>query len=770
MKTIKSYMLALAAVAASAAVMTTLPACSDDFETPEAVEPTTDLVPNTTIAELKKRFWQGDFNYVTKVPANKDGSHVIIHGWVTSSDEESNFYKNLVIQDETAAITMSINSYNLYLRYRRGQEIVLDMTDMYIGKYRGLQQLGMPEEYFQGNTDQASFMSPEFFQIHAHLKGYPDLSKIDTLAVDNFDEFNTNPSNVRKYQSRLVRFRNVSFVNGGKALFSAWHTSDNDLQNQNITDSRGNQIPVRTSGYSTFWNNVLPTGVGDVVAVASYYQNSANPKSSPWQLVLIDLEGCIGFAEPKGDITNPYTVDDVVQLEAAGQTGTGWVKGYIVGAPNIDVTSITANENIQWEAGEDGFALANTLVIGQTAETREIDHALVIELPSGSVFQTLGNLREHPELLGREILVNATFAKYMDTYGLTGNSGAADSFKIEGVENGDVPDNPDQPVDPGVGSGKSEIKIDFSDPEALGVVKAAPSEATVSDGFTYDGVKVTITQGQGFGLNQELRFFTSAAGVVDFRCSSGGGSKGHTFTVQYGDNIKKIVFTGAYSQQDKNFNFTADPGTFTAPDWTGDSKTVTFTTTGEVHLLSMTIYTDGDGSGDTPVTPPVTGGATVFEETFASGQGQFTIENVVMPDAASYIWTADTQYGYMKASAYISGVSYASDSYLISPAVNLSGATGCKISFEHVFNKFPDLAFAKANCTLCVREVGSTDWTAVPIPNTSDNTAWKPFANSGDIDLSRWDGKNIQFAFRYVSEEGKSGTWEVKNVKLTKAN
>ena len=65
MKTIKSYMLALAAVAASAAVMTTLPACSDDFETPEAVEPTTDLVPNTTIAELKERFWQGDFNYVT---------------------------------------------------------------------------------------------------------------------------------------------------------------------------------------------------------------------------------------------------------------------------------------------------------------------------------------------------------------------------------------------------------------------------------------------------------------------------------------------------------------------------------------------------------------------------------------------------------------------------------------------------------------------------------------------------------------------------------
>ncbi len=759
MKTIKSYMLALAAVAASAAVMTTLPACSDDFETPEAVEPTTDLVPNTTIAELKERFWQGDFNYVTKVPANEDGSHVIIHGWVTSSDEESNFYKNLVIQDETAAITMSINSYNLYLRYRRGQEIVLDITDMYIGKYRGLQQLGMPEEYFQGNTDQASFMSPEFFQIHAHLKGYPDLSKIDTLAVDNFDEFNTNPSNVRKYQSRLVRFRNVSFVNGGKALFSAWHTSDNDLQNQNITDSRGNQIPVRTSGYSTFWNNVLPTGVGDVVAVASYYQNSANSKSSPWQLVLIDLEGCIGFAEPKGDITNPYTVDDVVQLEAAGQTGTGWVKGYIVGAPNIDVTSITANENIQWEAGEDGFALANTLVIGQTAETREIDHALVIELPSGSVFQTLGNLREHPELLGREILVNATFAKYMDTYGLTGNSGAADSFKIEGVENGDVPDNPDQPTPPGgdIADGDGTEASPYAPSQIIAMNPQSNTEALVT-GVYVSGYIVGYMPSTGTYLDKAI----FEAGDVKTNLVLGPSADCKDWNLCISLQLPNTAIRTALNLADH-------------PENLGKLVTVSgdvFKYCGGPGIKNTKTYTWADGSGgDTPpVTPPVTGGATVFEETFASGQGQFTIENVVMPDAASYIWTADTQYGYMKASAYISGVSYASDSYLISPAVNLSGATGCKISFEHVFNKFPDLAFAKANCTLCVREVGSTDWTAVPIPNTSDNTAWKPFANSGDIDLSRWDGKNIQFAFRYVSEEGKSGTWEVKNVKLTKAN
>jgi len=41
-------------------------------------------------------------------------------------------------------MAISINSYNLYLKYRRGQEVVIDATGMYIGKYNGLQQLGFP--------------------------------------------------------------------------------------------------------------------------------------------------------------------------------------------------------------------------------------------------------------------------------------------------------------------------------------------------------------------------------------------------------------------------------------------------------------------------------------------------------------------------------------------------------------------------------------------------------------------------------------------------
>lgn len=69
-----------------------------------------------------------------------------------SSDESGNIYKNLVIQDtyseagETpSCITFSINANSLYASYRPGQEVVIDATDMYIGKYSGLQQFGLPE-------------------------------------------------------------------------------------------------------------------------------------------------------------------------------------------------------------------------------------------------------------------------------------------------------------------------------------------------------------------------------------------------------------------------------------------------------------------------------------------------------------------------------------------------------------------------------------------------------------------------------------------------
>lgn len=135
----------------------------------------------------------------------------------------------------------------------------------------------------------------------------------------------------------------------------------------------------------------------------------------------------------------------------------------------------------------------------------------------------------------------------------------------------------------------TEVTVDFTNPEALGVTKAAPNEATVVDGFTYENIKVTIVQGQDLANNQELRFYTNANGEVDFRTSAKGGAKGHKFTVATvdGQNITSIVFDG------RNLNVNADPGTLDGKTWTGDAAAVTFTTTGSVNLNNMVVSYGG---------------------------------------------------------------------------------------------------------------------------------------------------------------------------------
>ncbi|MDE6802654.1 MAG: hypothetical protein K2J06_07810, partial [Muribaculaceae bacterium] len=276
--------------------------CSTDVDPVPVNIPEADLIPNTSLLELKTKFWDDATNYIDTIKLREDGSHYIIAGRVISNDEPGNVFKSLTIQDETCALSFSINSYNLYLEYRVGQEIVIDATDMFIGKYNGLQQMGEPEWYENGNAWEASFMAPEFFKLHAQLNGLPDPSKVDTIEINSFSELPSDPEGLRKFQSQLVKFNNVYFEEGGKAQFSVYKSSG---ENHNIIDTEGASLPVRTSGYSNFWNKYLPTGSGDVVCLLGYYGTTG------WQLTLIDYEGCMNFGNPTiapGTKDTPYSV------------------------------------------------------------------------------------------------------------------------------------------------------------------------------------------------------------------------------------------------------------------------------------------------------------------------------------------------------------------------------------------------------------------------------------------------------------------------------
>ncbi len=456
----------IAALAAAASLSTGFTACQDDFDAPASDAPVASKTPNTTIAQLKEKYWQEADNYADTIRET-----TIISGRVISSDEASNVFKSLVIQDETGALAFSINSYNLYLNYRVGQEIVIDATGMYIGKYSGLMQMGTPGWYERGNTWQISFMAPETFAQHAELSGWPEPAEIDTLQISSIAMIGSTPEDQRKYQSQLVTLQNVSFQEGGKELFSEYHSSG---VNRVITDANGTSMNVRTSGYSSFWNTTLPEGNIDLTGILSFFNNA-------WQFILIDGNAWKKAPERPGAKDNPYTVDQAVASEKAGLTANGWVKGYIVGAVAPGVETVESADDIEWEAPT---TLANTLVIGQTADTRDLEHALVVYLTSESAFEKYGNLRDNPGNLGKEILVQGNLDRYLGTYGITGNTGTTSTFEIEGVTPGGGE----------TGEGDGTENSPYNSVAALNAAKALAKDTPTTEDFYVKGIVSSIKE------------------------------------------------------------------------------------------------------------------------------------------------------------------------------------------------------------------------------------------------------------------------------------
>ena len=373
-------------------------ACSDEFDQPPMVVPTATHHANMTIAEFKAKHWQDDRNYIDTVKEDE-----VIHGWVTSSDESGNIYKSLYIMDESGyGLSISINQNSLYNNYRIGQEIVLPMKGYFVGKYNGQQQLGYPQWYAAGSAWEATFLPQAMWESLVEINGLPDLTKVDTLEV-SLSEFvgKSDAETLMKYQGRLVRINGVTFDDAnGVATYSEAGSSTN----RNITDEDGLSLIVRNSNYADFRADILPEGEVDVVGLLGSYGTN-------WQLVLRSAEDVIGGGS-MGTNSNPYPVADAILAQGTG--AKGWVKGYIVGAVAPEVTSVSSNADIEWQAPT---TLDNTLVIADDPDCKDYTKCIVIPLAQGSTFRESANLRDNAVYYKQPLKVKAKLANYMGMAG-----------------------------------------------------------------------------------------------------------------------------------------------------------------------------------------------------------------------------------------------------------------------------------------------------------------------------------------------------------------
>lgn len=253
-------------------------ACERDYDAPLLTEPEyTGPAANITISELR-----------TENAAATDKAPIIItqdqvlKAVITGNDESGNIFKKIYLQDETGAIEMEVDQSSVYNYYPVGQTVYVDLNGLSISVYGDEQQLGHPEGYL--------YRTPwEDFEKHVSKDGWANPENAKPVVIDDISTINAAPDN---YKFKLVQFTGVTFQNGGKGIFAP----EDGYGEENITDSHGNTIMIRTSNYASFAGNKLPEGKGNVTGILGRFRGT-------WQLTLRtanDVSDFTGSNEEEG--------------------------------------------------------------------------------------------------------------------------------------------------------------------------------------------------------------------------------------------------------------------------------------------------------------------------------------------------------------------------------------------------------------------------------------------------------------------------------------
>lgn len=270
--------------------------------------------------------------------------------------------------------------------------------------------------------------------------------------------------------------------------------------------------------------------------------------------------------------------------------------------------------------------------------------------------------------------------------------------------------------------------------------------AAVTTKVTLDN-GTTIEFGKGEGSN-DPKYYTSGTSVRMY-------AKNTLTITSTTDDIAKIVITCPYADKTGNETLVA----------TSKDKVVTVVNehsaaTGGVQLQvqKIDIYYVGEGGSE----GGEGGGGSAYDYDFTKGVGDWTIVNAkALAEGVSAIWNQDATYG-MKATAYISGTRYETDSWLISPALTL--ANGATMKFAQAQR------YAASGCTdlhvmvssaYTSGNIDASQWTEVTPSEWPAGTNWNFIDCTATIPAG-----TTRVAFRYTSTTTTAATWEIKTVKF----
>ena len=304
-----------------------------------------------TLQQFKDSFMTEKGNYLSdttlyRTRATKDGktylfsidtiakreTPIYIRGRVTTDDQGGNFYKSLCIQQmvdgKQQALRISVDAGSVSGLYPLGQEILIRVDGLAIGRYANQPQLCLPSynnNIYANKADEktgwaAGRIPIAVFKEHTQCIGKPDVDQLyyEDLNITDFTSI-LNLQDARKWDAKLVRLSQVHFTGeyfttSGTATKCT--TGDPELdenanvfapttknmgypQSRVIADASGKKTAVSASEYAKFAYFYLPGAnkdgvancpnyVGGIVGILGYYLDNAkyNPAADDWSITI----------------------------------------------------------------------------------------------------------------------------------------------------------------------------------------------------------------------------------------------------------------------------------------------------------------------------------------------------------------------------------------------------------------------------------------------------------------------------------------------------
>jgi len=212
-----------------------------------------------TIQQVKDMFVPGEVHEIT--------SDIYVKGYVVSSDETGNFYKEFYIQDDptnpTAGIKVMLNVSDAFGKYNLGREVYINLKGLYVGEANSGDQviaIGWAVDFASTELEEISEARSERQILRSDVT-----MEITPLSV-SFTQINTT------HIGMFVSVENAQFplnIAGSASYVSVLDDYDTTLTMEACEGFGYANFKLETSTFANFKDVTIPANAGTIAGIVS---------------------------------------------------------------------------------------------------------------------------------------------------------------------------------------------------------------------------------------------------------------------------------------------------------------------------------------------------------------------------------------------------------------------------------------------------------------------------------------------------------------------